>query len=65
MGSIPRSGRSLDEEMATPGFLLGKSQGQRSLVGYSTWGRKESGMTEQLNMARHMYVYNLFTLLET
>ena len=26
----------------TPVFLLGKSHGRRSLVGYSPWGRKES-----------------------
>ena len=26
----------------TPVFLLGESHGQRSLVGYSPWGRKES-----------------------
>ena len=25
----------------TPAFLLGKSHGQRSLVGYSPWGLKE------------------------
>ena len=30
----------------TPVFLPGKSHGQRSLVGYSTWGRKESDTTE-------------------
>ena len=30
----------------TPVFLPGKSHGQRSLVGYSPWGRKESDMTE-------------------
>ena len=30
----------------TPEFLLGKSHGQRSLVGYSPWGCKESGRTE-------------------
>ena len=29
-------------------FLPGKSHGQRSLVGYSLWGCKESEMTEQL-----------------
>jgi len=28
----------------TPVFLPGKSQGWRSLVGYSPWGHKESGM---------------------
>ena len=39
----------LEKEMATtPVFLLGKSHGHRSLVGGSPWGRKESGMTEQL-----------------
>ena len=26
--------------------LAGESQGQKSLVGYSTWGHKESDMTE-------------------
>ena len=33
----------------TPVFLLGKSHGQRSLVGSSPWGRKESNVTEQLS----------------
>ena len=33
----------------TPVSLPGKSHGQRSLVGCSPWGRKESGMTERLN----------------
>ena len=31
----------------TPVLLPGKSHGQRSLVGYSPWGRKESDKTEQ------------------
>ena len=30
----------------TPVLLPGESHGQRSLVGYSPWGRKESDMTE-------------------
>ena len=30
----------------TPVFLSGKSHGQRSLAGYSPWGRKESDATE-------------------
>ena len=34
---------------ATLIFLPGKSQGQRSLAGYSPWGRKESGTTDRLN----------------
>ena len=29
-------------------FFLGKSHGQRSLVGYSPWGCKESDMTQRL-----------------
>ena len=37
------------EWQPTPVFLPGKSHGQRSLVGYSPWGRKESDMTEQLH----------------
>ena len=32
----------LKEEMATQVFLSGKFHGQRSLVGYSPWGREES-----------------------
>ena len=28
-----------------PGFLPGEFHGQRSLVGYSPWGRKQSVMT--------------------
>ena len=30
----------------TPVFLPGEFHGQRSLVGYSLWGRKESDTTE-------------------
>ena len=30
----------------TPAFLPGKFHGQRSLVDYTPWGGKESGMTE-------------------
>ena len=30
-------------------FVPGKSHGQRSLAGYSPWGRKESGGTQRLN----------------
>ena len=37
-------------------FLLGEFHGQRSLVGYSLWGCKESDMTEQLTF----YMYTLF-----
>ena len=37
----------------TPVFLLGESYGQRSLVGYSPWGRKESDTTDHT----HIYIY--------
>ena len=37
----------------TPLFLPGESHGQRSLVGYSPWGRKGSDMTEQLYFHFH------------
>ena len=35
---------------ATPVLLPKKSHGQRSLVGYSPWGRKESDTTERLHL---------------
>jgi len=41
----------------TPVFLPGKSNGQRSLVGYSPGGHKELDTTEQLNAStkkRHL-----------
>ena len=34
--------------LPTPVFLPGESHGQRSLLGYSPWGHKESDMIEQL-----------------
>ena len=55
LGSIPGSGRS-------PGGMHGNllqysclenSHGQKSLVGYSSWGHKESDMTEQLSIAHY------------
>ena len=40
----------LEKETATCSvFLPGKSHGRRSLVGHSSWGRKESDTTEQLH----------------
>ena len=33
----------------TPVFLPGESHGQRSLAGYSSWGRKELDMTEHMS----------------
>ena len=41
----------LEEEMATHSSILaGECHGQRSLVGYSPWGHKESDTTEQLTL---------------
>ena len=47
-GLIPRSGRFPWRRawQPTPIFLPGDSHGQKNLVGYSPWGRKESDMTE-------------------
>ena len=44
----------LEKGMAThssPVFLPGDFCGQRSLVGYSPWGHKESDMTELLTLS--------------
>ena len=52
LASIPGSGRFPGEgKGGNPTWLVlpGKCHGQRSLVGYSPWGRKESDMTEQLH----------------
>ena len=40
----------------TPVFLPGKFHGQRSLAGYSLWGRKESDMTERLHFIRGVLI---------
>ena len=45
----------------TPVFVPGKPHGQRSLVGYSLWGRKEWDTTEQLKTktgrTKHLIFY--------
>ena len=48
MGSIPGLGRSPGERIGNPlqYSCLENPHGQRSLVGYSPQGRKESDMTE-------------------
>ena len=47
-GSIPGSGRSPGGGHGNPNpvSLAGESHGQRSLAGYSPWGRKEMDTTE-------------------
>ena len=43
----------LEKEIATtPGSLLGKSHGQRSLAGYSPWGRTELDTIEHTGRCR-------------
>ena len=42
---------------STPVLLPGKSHGQRSLVGYSPWGRKELDMTERLHSLTQSICY--------
>ena len=50
-GLIPGSGNTRPKKwQPTPVLLPGKSHGQRSLVGYSPWGRKESETTERLHL---------------
>ena len=41
---------------STPVFLPGESDGQRSLVGYSPWGREESDTTERLTHIPGAYI---------
>ena len=44
----------LEEEwQPTPVFLPGKHRGQRGLVGYTPWGRKEPDTTERLSKGQH------------
>ena len=47
----------LEEEMAAHSiFLPGEFNGQRSLVGYSPWGLKESDTTEEIwQVGTHVY----------
>ena len=55
MGSISVSEDPLEEAgQPTPVFWPGESQGQRSLAGYSPWGRKEMDTTEA---TQHAYMH--------
>ena len=41
----------------TPVLLPGKSQGRRSLVGCSPWGREESDMTEVISLSLFTFMH--------
>ena len=62
---VPSLGRQdfLEEEMATHSSILPeKSHGQKSLAGYSRWGRKDSDMIEYACTSTTYvmkFVYNL------
>ena len=46
----------MEKGMATHSSMLaGEVHGQRSLAGYSPWGRKESDTTEQLTISLSMF----------
>ena len=46
--------------LPTAVLLPGNFHGQRSLVGYSAWGHKESDRTERLNMHHYVLHTNAF-----
>ena len=50
---------SLEKEMQpTPVFLPREFHGQKSLVGYSPWGGKDSDMTERLTPSLNPELYS-------
>ena len=46
----------------TPVLLPRKSHGQKSLVGYSPWGRKESDTAEQLSFFLLSFYFHILTI---
>ena len=46
------------EWLPTPVFLAGESHGQRSLVGYTPWGGKESNRTERLTFSLYLLSFH-------
>ena len=60
MCDVPRSYRISGPSwkwQPTPVFLPRESHGQKSLVGYNAWGRKESAITEHAHI--HPYTHTL------
>ena len=56
LGSIPGLGKIPGGGQPTPTFLPGEFHGQRSQVGCSPWGRRESDTTERLSTAWHLFL---------
>ena len=48
-------------QQPTPVFLPGESHEQKRLEGYSSWGHKESDMTEQLSTHTNIYIASAIT----
>ena len=61
LGSVPRLGKSPGGGHGNPlqYSYLEIPHGQRSLAGYSPWGRKESDTTEQLSTAKHSILFTV------
>ena len=55
----------LEEEMAIPVFLPGKSHGQRSLAGHNPWGHKESDKESDMTERTHTLFPNSVTRTHT
>jgi len=55
VGSLGQEDPLEEEWQPTPVFLPGESHEQRSLGGYSPWGRKKLDMTEQLIHTHELY----------
>ena len=45
--------------LPTPVFLPVESYGQRSMVGYSPWGREEWDMTKQLTLSLFINLFKI------
>ena len=58
-GSVPAGQKDpLEKEVATHSSILpGKFHRQKSLVGYSPWGRKESDSTEPTHTGTHRHTH--------
>ena len=59
--SLGREDSVKKKTATTPVFLPGKSQGQRSLAGYSTWSCKESNTTEPPSYMCHFQSSLIYT----